>query len=180
MGISKQEYWSGVPLPAYYWKYAADLVRKTKPSSIGQHILSHLSFTQRKWGLDKENPCLMSSAEPWQTPNPGTWQPNKLNPVRRMGNGRGSLGGSSPDQTCSHRWTAGWLSCLWWSSPWLNYSGEVTEMRERYKELDSYRDTKSVWEHSKMECIFLGSCVVSGRANRMMPESRALATHVHP
>ena len=29
-------------------KYIADNVRKTKPSSTGQHILSHLSCTQRK------------------------------------------------------------------------------------------------------------------------------------
>ena len=34
----------------------------------------------------------MSSTERWLTPNPGTWHPDKLNPVRRMGNGRGSLG----------------------------------------------------------------------------------------
>ena len=29
-------------------KYVADLLRKTKPSSIGQHILSHPSCTNRK------------------------------------------------------------------------------------------------------------------------------------
>ena len=128
-------------------------------------LLSHLSCTQRKRALDKENPCLMSSTEPWLTPNPGTWHPDKLNPVRRrMGNGRGSLRGSSPDQTCSHRWTAGWLSGLLWSSPWPSYSGKVTEMRERYRESDSYSDTKSAWEHNKIECIFTGSCVVSGQA----------------
>ena len=116
-------------------KYIADNVRKTNFSCTGQNILSHLSCTQRKWELDKENPCLMPSTEHWPTPNPGTWHPNKLNPLRRrMGNERGSLRGSSPDQTCLHRWTAGWLSGLWWSSPWLSYSGEVTEMRERYRE----------------------------------------------
>ena len=115
-------------------KYVADLVRKTKPSSIGQHILSHPSCTQRKWALDKENLCLMSSIEPSLTPNPGTWHPNELNTVRRRGNGRGSLRGSLPDQICSHRWTGGWLSGLWWSSPWLSYSGKVTEMRETYRE----------------------------------------------
>ena len=110
-------------------KYIADNVRKTNLST-GQNILSHLSCTQRKWELDKENPCLMPSTEHWPTPNPGTWHPNKLNPVRRrMGNGRGSLRGSSPDQTCSHRWTAGWLSGQWWSSPGPSYSGEGPEMR---------------------------------------------------
>ena len=130
--------------------------------------ISHLNCTQRKWELDKENPCLMSSTEPWLTPNPGTWHPNKLNPVRRMGNGRGSLKGSSPDQTCSHHWTAGWLSGLWWSSPWLSYSGKVTETRERYRESDFCSNSKSVWEHSKMEYIFIGSCVVSGWAGRCL------------
>ena len=144
-------------------KYIADNVRKTNFSSTGQNILSHLSCTQRKWALDKENPCLMSSTERWLTPNPGTWHPDKLNPVRRMGNGRGSLRGSLPDQTCSHHWTSGWLSGLWWSSPWRSYSGEVTEMRERYRESDSYSDTKSFWEDSKMECVFMESCVASGR-----------------
>ena len=73
-------------------RYVTDNVRKIQPSSTGQHILSHLSCTQRKWALDKENPCLMSSTEPWLTPNPGTWHPNKLNSVRTIGNGRGSLG----------------------------------------------------------------------------------------
>jgi len=39
--------------------------------------------------------------------------------------------GSSPDQTCSHRWIAGWLSGLWWSSPWPSYSSGGPEMKER-------------------------------------------------
>ena len=106
------------------------IIRKTKFSSTGQHTLLHLSCTQTKWELDKNNPCLRSSTEPWLAPNSGTWHPNKLNSVRRMGNGRGSLRGSSPDQTCSHHWTAGWLSCLWWSSPWPSYSDEVPEVRK--------------------------------------------------
>ena len=102
-----------------------------------QPTLLHLSCTQRKWELDKENTCLKSSAEPWPTPNASTWHPSELNPVRKMGHGRGSLRGSLPGQTCSHRWTAGWLPGLWWSSPWRSYSGEGPEMREGDRDPDS-------------------------------------------
>ena len=102
-----------------------------------QPTLLHLSCTQRKWELDKEHTCLKSSTEPWLTPNAGTWHPNEPNPMRKTGHGRGSLRGSSPGQTCSHRWTAGWLSGLWWSFPWPSYLGEVPEMREGDRKLDS-------------------------------------------
>ena len=70
------------------------IIRKTKFSSRGQHTLLHLNYTQKKWELDKKDPCFRSSTEPWLTPNPGTWHHIKLHSARRMGNGRGSLKGS--------------------------------------------------------------------------------------
>ena len=54
------------------------IIRKTKFSSTGQHTLLRLSCTQKKRELDKKDPCLRSSTEPWLTPNTGTWHPNKL------------------------------------------------------------------------------------------------------
>ena len=148
------------------------IIRKTKILSTGQHTLLQRSCTQKKWELDKKDPCLRSLTEPWLTPNPCIWNPNKLHSVRRRGTGRGSFRGRSPDQTCSHHWTAGWLSVLWWSSPWLSYSDEVPEVRKRYKELDCQCDTKSILEHSKMECVFMGSWAVLGQ--RGWPQTAGL------
>ena len=68
--------------------------------------------------------------------------------------------GSSPDQTCSHRWIAGWLSGLWWSSPWPSYSSGGPEMKET--ELDSCGDTKSLLEHNTTEPVLMGSWAMSG------------------
>lgn len=134
------------------------ILRKIKFSSKGQYTLLHLIGTQKKWELNKENSLSYVFKRIL-----ATWHPKKLNTVR-TGNGKGSPRGSLPDQTCSHRWTAGWLSGLWWSSPWPSYSGKVPETREGNRELDPCSDTESLLEHNKTEHVFMGSWVVSGRA----------------
>lgn len=87
--------------------------------------------------MDKENTCLKSSAESWLTPDASTWHPNELNPVRKLGHGRGSLRGSSPGQTLAHivGHQVDYLACG--GLPWPSYLGEGPEMREETEILDS-------------------------------------------
>ena len=145
-------------------KYVADLVRKTKPSSIGQHILSHPSCTQRKWALDKENLCLMSSIEPSLTPNPGNlasqWAKHSEKEGKWKGILQGQLTWSNLFISLDRRLTI-WPVVVFPMAELLRRSDWNERNIQRIGFLQWYQ---VVWEHSKKECIFTGSCVVSGWA----------------
>ena len=105
------------------------IIRKTKHSPKRQHagITSKL-HAEKKQHWIKRTLILCPQKNPnWcQTLAPGipiSWTQWKGWEMEE------TPSGSLPDQTCWHHWTAGWLSGLWWSSPWPSYSGEVPEIR---------------------------------------------------
>ena len=92
--------------------------------------------------------------------DPRTWHPNKLNAVRRMENGRGSLG----QLTWSNLFTSLDNRLTIW--PVVVFPmAELLKRRawnERETELDFCGDTKSLLEHNTTEHILMGSWAMSG------------------